>query len=221
MLTLPLIGNDVVDLHLASEKVNQRFIQRVFTDDEQYLIKQTSASMLWRLWSAKETAYKIISKINPDTIFSHRLFATEITSVNQQQLTLNYQDKSITMKTMAKQNALHTLAVYPQGQIWQHHYRQINDAELKYWQNQENLQQAFKPQELASIHHPPSAIARVDIKNVLEKHLQIEPSVITIIRPKIANKSQAPYLLINQQTCEFDISISHHGEWVAWGIARK
>ena len=59
-----MIGNDIVDLKLASIQSNwQRkgFLNKVFTKKEQTLILNASNSfeMVWLLWSIKESAYKV------------------------------------------------------------------------------------------------------------------------------------------------------------------
>lgn len=61
------MGNDIVDL---TDSVNigksgdNRFLQRVFTPPEREVIAAGSDPdvILWALWAAKETAYKIVSK---------------------------------------------------------------------------------------------------------------------------------------------------------------
>lgn len=59
-----MIGNDIVDLKLAAKESNwqrPRFLQKLFTDHEQNLIRNAkdASNMLWRLWSMKESAYKV------------------------------------------------------------------------------------------------------------------------------------------------------------------
>jgi phosphopantetheinyl transferase (holo-ACP synthase) len=58
-----MIGNDVVDLDLASRQSNWRrkgFLQKVFSPEEQDLITTSKDrdGMVWLLWSMKESAYK-------------------------------------------------------------------------------------------------------------------------------------------------------------------
>ena len=58
-----MIGNDIVDLKIASIESNwQRkgFLEKVFTIEEQDLILRSTNSfkMVWLLWSMKESAYK-------------------------------------------------------------------------------------------------------------------------------------------------------------------
>ena len=59
-----MIGNDIVDLNLASIKSNWKrkgFLDKVFTNEEQDLILKANDSfqMVWVLWSMKESAYKV------------------------------------------------------------------------------------------------------------------------------------------------------------------
>lgn len=63
-----MIGNDLVDVQIAfSEKKseNLRFIEKVFTLQEQKLISQSEdkETTLWLLWSMKEAAYKAHQRV--------------------------------------------------------------------------------------------------------------------------------------------------------------
>jgi phosphopantetheinyl transferase (holo-ACP synthase) len=62
-----MIGNDIVDLQLAKLQSNwqrPRFIEKIFTKEEQDFIKiaQNPALEIWKLWSRKEAAYKIYNR---------------------------------------------------------------------------------------------------------------------------------------------------------------
>ncbi len=64
---MPYIGNDVVNLSDSQARAksgNIRFLNRVFTQNEQDLICRSIDPDLavWSLWAAKESAYKAISK---------------------------------------------------------------------------------------------------------------------------------------------------------------
>lgn len=60
-----MIGNDIVDLAIATQQSNWRrknYLDKVFTPSEQDFIR-TAANpdeMVWSLWSRKEAVYKII-----------------------------------------------------------------------------------------------------------------------------------------------------------------
>ena len=65
-----LIGNDIVDLkspEATGKSRDVRFISRTFNARERDFIFNSSNpdTMLWALWSAKESAYKAVSKSDP------------------------------------------------------------------------------------------------------------------------------------------------------------
>lgn len=64
------LGNDVVDLtspHARGKGRNYRFIQKILTDREQHVLKDSDRKdiVLWQFWSAKESAYKALSRYHP------------------------------------------------------------------------------------------------------------------------------------------------------------
>lgn len=63
-----MIGNDIIDLDVASRENNwQRkgFLDKIFTESEQKLIFSYNVPeiMVWILWSKKESAYKIYNRL--------------------------------------------------------------------------------------------------------------------------------------------------------------
>jgi phosphopantetheine--protein transferase-like protein len=77
--TRPLVGNDIVDLAepgVAGKEHDRRFMERVFTPAERERILSAAAPTLalWRAWTAKETAFKIASKLREGVVFAHRKF---------------------------------------------------------------------------------------------------------------------------------------------------
>lgn len=62
-----MIGNDIVDLALAKKESNwerKGFLDKIYTKNEQLLIlkSENPATMVWILWSCKESAYKIYNR---------------------------------------------------------------------------------------------------------------------------------------------------------------
>ncbi len=79
MHTRPLVGNDIVDLAepgVAGKERDLRFMDRVFTPAERERILSAAAPTLalWRTWAAKETAFKIASKLREGLVFAHQKF---------------------------------------------------------------------------------------------------------------------------------------------------
>ena len=80
-----MIGNDIVDLKIASVKSNwQRkgFLEKVFSIDEQDLILRSTNSfqMVWLLWSMKESAYKIHVQQYGGRFFAPKKFQCTLSS---------------------------------------------------------------------------------------------------------------------------------------------
>jgi len=75
----PLVGNDLVAwaVGLNVGKANdRRFVARVFTAQERARI-ETAANpdlVLWTLWAAKESLFKIVRKTDPKAVFSPQRF---------------------------------------------------------------------------------------------------------------------------------------------------
>lgn len=70
-----MIGNDIIDLQKASIDSNWRrkgFLQKIFTEQEQQMILTASEPSLivWLLWSMKESAYKIHSRLTQWNAFA-------------------------------------------------------------------------------------------------------------------------------------------------------
>lgn len=120
-----MIGNDVIDLALAKKESDwsrPRFLQKIFTNYEQFLIvdAENPEIMVWNLWSRKEAAYKIYNR------------ETEIRAYIPLQLSCNYQDintgevhcngKVYWTKTTIKNDEIHTIAVTEKE-----HFNQIID----------------------------------------------------------------------------------------------
>lgn len=70
-----MIGNDIVDLLQAakdSDWQRKGFLDKLFTSEEQFLISSDvhPPLMIWLLWSMKESAYKINSRVTKLRFFA-------------------------------------------------------------------------------------------------------------------------------------------------------
>lgn len=75
------LGNDIVDLadpDTVDLSQNSKFLKRVYADSEldaaQALAETDRSRLLWKLWAAKEAAYKAVKRMRPDVFFSPRSF---------------------------------------------------------------------------------------------------------------------------------------------------
>ena len=83
-----MVGNDVVDLRdpeSAPETLHPRFDTRVFSEAERAAIAASpdAARLRWKLWAAKEAAYKLARKISPTTIFAPARFEVALGDVGR------------------------------------------------------------------------------------------------------------------------------------------
>ncbi|MAD97608.1 MAG: hypothetical protein CMB99_09815 [Flavobacteriaceae bacterium] len=80
-----MIGNDVVDLHLAQSQSNwerKGFLEKIFTKNEQRLIHTSNQShqLVWRLWTMKESVYKVVVQQEKERFFNPQKFECHIES---------------------------------------------------------------------------------------------------------------------------------------------
>lgn len=71
-----MIGNDVVDLSEAGEP-SERFVGRVFAPDERRRVEHGGIAAIWRVWAAKEAAYKALARRDPELLFAHAQFVVD------------------------------------------------------------------------------------------------------------------------------------------------
>ena len=78
-----MLGNDVIDLaDPETRERHPRFDARVFTPEEALALARAAEPerLRWRLWAAKEAAYKCLKKLEPSAVFSPRRFAVRLES---------------------------------------------------------------------------------------------------------------------------------------------
>jgi len=80
------IGNDIVDLGDADSDLrvlHPRFVSRVFTPGEASRIfaADDPKITLWSYWAAKEAAYKALRKAHPGTVFSPSAFVVALATL--------------------------------------------------------------------------------------------------------------------------------------------
>jgi phosphopantetheinyl transferase (holo-ACP synthase) len=80
-----MVGNDVVDLADAEtrvENLHPRFDRRVFSPQERAVLAaaEDSHRLRWMLWAAKESAFKVMRKLDDRTVFAPARFAVSLSS---------------------------------------------------------------------------------------------------------------------------------------------
>ena len=129
-----------------------------------------------------------------------------------------YSDMEIPFRIVNPADPVHVLAFSHKSLIERSkaHIQKIDHTWIEQWRNSEALREHFTAEEHQSILHPEAAYLRFCAKIHIARDLGYSASVIEIIRPITPDHYHPPYLRINGQRSEIDISLSHHGSYVAW-----
>lgn len=210
-----LVGNDVVDLTApgAGEKHrDRRFLERVFTPQEQAFIADAAdpARVLWMIWSAKEAAFKIASKLIPGTIFAHRSFRVWPRSLHAGRV--QYDGLEVEVDWECNSDFVHCVGHIGAGMrpvsVAARHGDDAFEAAV--------ANQALTARESESV----SSIDSVAVRRVakcLAKHLGVRDA--EIVRVRAAAGWAPPRVECNGQAAPgFDVSLSHDGRFVAAAV---
>ena len=229
-----IIGNDVVDLRSPRSRdkhTSERFIQRVFTEEEAALIRDSRAPdrTLWTLWAAKETAYKVATKLlGTPPVFEHRAFVC-----------LPFQGDSAGLWGEVQWGEVRVHLADDSGEGWIHltgwdaregpppyispavhrHDRWATEQRLDPhtgWQS--FLGKHFTREEADPIHSVPSALVRIAARRAAGELLGVEEGRLQLICGEGAMGRRPPRLILDGRPAPVDVSLSHHGELMAWVV---
>ena len=190
-----MIGNDIIDLDLTKAKTDWKrrgFLNKIFTSSEQEFINSSEDPFLtvWKLWSIKESAYKLNMKydtsrrFNPSKIECHlsKLLPTSVTIGTKKYYSNTLQtDEYIYSYASEKplNNSTHTI---------------VNRASQDYCGESQYCH------NLAS-----TAIA---------SNLNVASSEIDIIK----SKDGMPLVYHRHTQLDLHLSLTHHGKYAAYSI---
>jgi phosphopantetheinyl transferase (holo-ACP synthase) len=189
-----MIGNDIVDLAEARQKSNwkrPRFLEKLFTFNEQQLIQNSKHQflMVWRLWSMKESAYKLFTQLHPSRFYNPKQFECEI---NDSEGKVSYKDFRCYIKTnMTSQYILSEASLVVMDMISES--VKIDKSSPK--------QQSHTTKNILL-----SKIS--EDYQILKKELRVVKSEFGI-----------PSVYQNSKKLNMSISISHHGNYGAYAIS--
>lgn len=112
-----MIGNDIVDLLQADKDSNWKrkgYLDKIFTEEEQFLISSDMhpALMVWLLWSMKEAAYKINSRVTKLRTFAPIKLRCNNLIIRKGRATGNvlYEDEIYFTSSAFNEDYVHTIA---------------------------------------------------------------------------------------------------------------
>jgi hypothetical protein len=192
-----LVGNDIVDFadpESRLESLHPRFVDRVCSTAEQTSIAASRCPerSLWAHWAAKESAYKVMRKLDPSIVFSPSRFEIQIDEA--------VSDAVLHGRVSAGGRLL------PLGleitEDWVHAcVRTPGDGTASRWVRRIPGKST------------PSTFARQLIRHCFAAPLGVSPVELRIVG------SRPPRLFFGDEPLDVDVSLSHHGRWVAVACA--
>lgn len=110
------IGNDTVNLlHPANKRVERsaRYLDKCYTPREQELVLSGDSPMenMWRLWSCKEAAYKVLKKMDSTLSFVPKQFEVSFSTENSlNEAQVHFGEQVIYCSTNISNGAVTTIA---------------------------------------------------------------------------------------------------------------
>ncbi len=202
------VGNDVVALSgpgVGQKHLDQRFMARVFSPSERNLILSASgheSQVLWALWAAKESSFKVVRKRDPDAVFAHALFIVEGDDLFTSGW-VTYGHLKIALRWEFHPSYIHCLATSASDFTGIKHV--VSRMESSIISN-------LDAEEKASVHSPASLQVRMMTKKWIGGRVRI------VRRPLGEGLFGPPLLFVEGR--EFDLSLSHDGEWLAAAFVR-
>jgi len=211
---------DLNDPHNMGKSRNLRFVNRVFTPNEQDLIFDSAKpdTMVWALWAGKETAYKIINKCYPSASSVPRLYTVHLDQRDENSNSVDFPEAGSTIsgsvdtphgivyiKIFITSDYVHcvgtTSSLEEIGSLVWHVDRISPDSEL--------------------ISDYESTFVRKALKRRLLAYCNRDTKDIDIRREKGPHGLGPPFVCINGTQAEIDISLSHDGVFTAYAFVEN
>ena len=196
-----MIGNDVVDLAHASVQAgaqHPRFHARVFAECERAELARhpEEGAMRWHFWAAKEAAYKAAKKSAPETIWSPAKFVVELRDAG------DGGDGDARVRHDARVFVVRFLQTQPRLEC-------VHALARAQGERNENGSTMYGVARVRG--GDPSAAVREHARQALARRLKLARA-----RLRIETRARIPFLTVDGARAAFDISLSHHGRFVAW-----
>lgn len=210
---MPTIGNDIVDLKAPENRGksrNRRFLERVFTPEEQAIIQGAAEpdAILWAIWAGKEGAYKALSKQNASIPSIPKRYAVTFSEGDSQKGGRREEretDIVLTGLVNTPVGAVSFRTVWTTGYV---HCLAARGASLL------DSRIIVTISEMGGESDPSLGLRR-EIIGRLASLLNTRPSDIEIRRLRTPQGYGPPYVLVKGEPAAIDISLSHDGAYGA------
>ncbi len=228
------VGVDVVDLQdprTCGKAADARFVDRVLDDAEAAVVRDAMASdvELWSHWAAKEAGFKVATKLRGSPpVFEHAAFAVRFRDPSREGGPrigrILYQGLDLPVTVLTRSDAIRAVAyTHPQGPLVVGEDvvlgLELLDAPGAPWDRRlEDLLPRFTAREADAVHTRPSAAVRIAARAALANILSLDEARIEIVCDPGAPGRRPPRVLVDGCPADADVSLSHHGRWIAWAL---
>lgn len=212
------VGNDVVDLHdprTVGKAGDARFLSRVLQDDERAAVAAAPdpEESLWIHWAGKEAAYKLVSKLRgAPPVFVHRDFVVDGECVE-------HEGSRYGLSLTRRGSAIHALSCFGAPLADALPGMGTLDQPGTPWSGSlEALLSRLSEREGDPVHSLASAAVRLGARAALARALDVDEKRLEIVCEPGVTGRRPPRVLLDGAPAPADVSLSHHGDWIAWAI---
>jgi hypothetical protein len=212
------VGNDVVDLHdprTVGKTADTRFLARVLDERERAVVVASPRpdEALWMHWAGKEAAYKVVSKLRDEPpVFVHRDFVVGGEGVD-------HGGSRYPLRITRHEAALHAVSCSgaAPGNVLPGIGR-LDQPGAPWSGSREALMARLTAREADPVHSLASAAVRLGARAALANAMAVEERRLEIVCAPGATGRRPPRVLLDGSPTAADVSLSHHGDWIAWAI---
>jgi phosphopantetheinyl transferase (holo-ACP synthase) len=182
-----MLGNDIVDLNHLPDQVrslSKPYLNKICSDLEidKILNSENPNLSLWRIWTMKESAYKIAMKLGAKRAFNPKKFETFLVDARSGHICSSY--GTLLSETVFDENYIHTVSFL---------------AKCK----------GYKSGQKICADHQSESVRQT----IVEDFKMLNP---VQDKAEIIMKAEIPFLSTDKGLV--DISLSHHGDFIAWAF---
>lgn len=192
-----MVGNDIIDLQEARRTSNwqrARFMQKIFTPKEQNTITASANPFktVWRFWSMKESAYKVIIQKGSKRFFNPTKLECNIIDSILGNVTID--KTTINTSSLINSNFIFSTAADNQSNL--------NTQIFQLTADNSKHQSKFMQQQIIN------DFAKINALNCAELNIQ-------------KSHAGVPTLFYKNKQLSTSISITHHGKYGAYSFLKN
>lgn len=218
------IGIDVVDCRnprVMQGLPKDRTVDRVLSDTEAARLAASADPVrdFWLHWGAKEAAFKATTLLRgAPPVFAHAAFEVDLARERVQygeiELALAVHTSPERLVVVARSVEAEMPPTWAAGTVQALH-RGAGGADLAALRDER-----FSPAERDAVRGLPSALVRMAVRREAAHCLEVDEARLQVICPAGPTGRRPPYLHLDGVPTEgCGISISHDGDWLAWGVS--